>query len=262
MFVQRSAITYLTALACMQTLCSCVELGEEGTSAPLSVSTSEKQPDLSTLAKLIVEKTNAFRQSQGLAEVKIDAKLAETAQYFADYLARTEKFAHDADSNQPADRAKQHGYDFCIIAENIAYEYSSQGFSSAELADKFVEGWKHSPEHRKNMIEPDVTDTGVAVAHSENGSYYAVQMFGRPHSERIRFAIVNQTDTGIEYEIDQHSFSLPPLTTRSHEQCRPADLIFHWPTAAKEPVTTLRPKNGETLTIAQDEASGFHVERQ
>ncbi len=34
---------------------------------------------------------------------------------------------------------------------------------------------------RKNMLAPEVTETGVAVARSgKTGRYYAVQMFGRP----------------------------------------------------------------------------------
>ena len=42
---------------------------------------------------------------------------------------------------------------------------NSSGFTPKELADGFLEGWKQSPGHRKNMLDPDVTQIGVGVAH-------------------------------------------------------------------------------------------------
>jgi uncharacterized protein YkwD len=111
--------------------------------------------------------------------------LARTVRDFVDFMARTDRYGHEADGKQPADRARGHGYDYCLVSENIAYQYNSAGFRTAALARDFVEGWKHSPQHRKNMLEPAATQTAVAVARSEkSGRYYAVQMFGRPKSER------------------------------------------------------------------------------
>ena len=44
-----------------------------------------------------------------------------------------------------------------------------------------VEGWERSAAHRKNMLDRDATEIGVAVAHSpRTGRYYGVQVFGRP----------------------------------------------------------------------------------
>jgi len=81
------------------------------------------------------------------------------------------------------------------------------------MGDKFFEGWKHSPGHRKNMLDPDVTETGVAVAQSEDTHYfYAVQIFGRPKSMSIAFQLTNESDKTIQYEIAGQTFSLPPLT--------------------------------------------------
>lgn len=137
--------------------------------------------DLPAVEKLVVDATNAFRGQEGLDSVRPDRALAKAAQDFADYMARTDRYGHTADGRNPADRARGQGYGYCLLAENIAYQYNSAGFRTAELARGFVEGWKHSPGHRKNMLEPAVTDTAVAVAHSEkSGRYYAVQMFGQP----------------------------------------------------------------------------------
>jgi uncharacterized protein YkwD len=140
-----------------------------------------RKPDLVQVEERIVEATNAFRHSQRLPDVAVDAKLTRAAQSFADYMAKRDELAHAADGKQPWDRALAHGYDYCLVSENIGYQFNSRGFETGELARAFVEGWKHSPGHRKNMMERDAIDTGVAVARSaKTGRYYAVQMFGRP----------------------------------------------------------------------------------
>src|SRR5262249_17679704 len=149
-----------------------------GVAAQRGIAASKRSPDISEAVDVIVRRTNEFRKKEGHQDVKVDAKLADTARYFAEYMARTDEYGHSADGSRAGDRAKKHGYQYCVIAENIAYEYSSAGFSTAELAKKFFEGWKNSSEHRKNMSDPDITGTGVAIARSEkSGYYYAVQLF-------------------------------------------------------------------------------------
>ncbi|HEX6963848.1 MAG TPA: CAP domain-containing protein, partial [Lacipirellula sp.] len=130
----------------------------EGTAAELSPQA----------ARLIVEQTNAFRQSENLEPVAVNAELEAAAQYFAQYMARTDTYGHTADGNRPAGRATRFGYEYCLVSENIAYQYSSLGFETEELATRLTTGWKESPGHRKNMLEPAVTETGVAVAQSPN----------------------------------------------------------------------------------------------
>ena len=93
-----------------------------------------KSPDLGEVTRLIMEGTNRFRKQEGRGELKSQQQLVATARDFADFLARTDKFSHEADGSQPTERAKKHDYDYCIVAENIAYEYSSAGFATEDLA--------------------------------------------------------------------------------------------------------------------------------
>ena len=219
-----------------------------------TTATSTKPPsataeDLAPVAKLIVEQTNDFRKSQQLGPVSVNSHLTAAAQYFANYMARTDRYGHSADGKRPADRASEQGFEICIISENIAYQYSSAGFGNKELAGKFVEGWKNSPGHRKNMLEPFVVQTGVAVAKSANSDhYYAVQMFGRPKSQSIEFSIKNESDQTIEYTMEDRRFPLPPMATRTHTRCRPPEL--HVTLGEKGTVETLKPAGGESYRIA------------
>jgi hypothetical protein len=81
------------------------------------------------------------------------------------------------------------------------------------------------------MLDPDVTDTGVAIAHSEkSGKYYAVQMFGRPKSLAVEFKITNRTDVTLEYTIGEDEYTLEPRVIQTHSRCRAGEVTFQKPT--------------------------------
>jgi uncharacterized protein YkwD len=215
-------------------------------------------PDLHTVLARIVSQTNEFRREHGGPEVEVNPQLMATARDFANFMARTGRYGHTADGHQPAERAKQHGYDFCVMAENLAYQASTAGFTTADLAQGFVQGWQHSPDHRQNMLDAAVTETGVAVAQNEQtGDYYAVQLFGRPTSQMLEFQITNQATTVIQYEVDGHMMPLPPQSTRTHQQCRPVEVIFHWPDRSER--TTVHPHHSERYVIVQDDSGRLKV---
>lgn len=222
-----------------------------GSSAP---NATDAGVDRKRTAEQILSLTNRFRAQHGRSELKSNAELSHAAQDFADYLARTDTFSHTADGKRPSQRVGEHGYQYCIVAENIAEEYNSAGFTTASLARAFVTGWRHSPEHRKNMLDGDLDDLGVGVARSQRtGRYYAVQDFGRPKTKSIAFQITNEADAPIHYKLDGRSFALDPHYTITHSRCRPPELDFQnvqgKSEAGKEDEETFHPKNGAHYVI-------------
>jgi len=123
---------------------------------------------------------NDFRLEKGLKPLERERRLDAAAESFGTFMGSTGKLEHDADGRTPAARVKQQGYVYCVISENIAYEYSSRGLTADRLARNLVEGWRDSPTHRDNILDTEVTQTGLAIARSERGEYYAAQLFGRP----------------------------------------------------------------------------------
>ena len=123
---------------------------------------------------------NEARGEYGLQPLEREARLEATARYFADYVAASGRFDHQADGTTAAARVKQRGYDYCVLSENIAYEYSSRGFTAGRLARTFVEGWLQSPMHRQNILDGNVTQTGLGVSRNAKNEYFAVQLFARP----------------------------------------------------------------------------------
>jgi hypothetical protein len=205
--------------------------------------------DARAAEKRVVELTNAFREEQGLERQSPHEALQAAAREFARYMAETGRYGHAADGRQPAERAALHGYDYCLVLENIAFQYRSGGFEAPELAAALVEGWKGSPGHRDNMLEPAATQTGAGVARDGEGRYFAVQMFGRPKEQAIRFSLENRSGTEIEYRSAGRAFSLPPRVRRTHTVCRPEELSILLP-AAQQPYSA-RPGDGTELRIVE-----------
>ncbi len=229
--------------------------------APSQVDGQVKSPDLDEVTRLIMEGTNRFRKQEGQRELESQPQLLATARDFADVLARTGKLSHEADGSDPRERAKKHDYAPCIVAENIAYEYSSAGFESDDLSGRFMEAWKKSPGHRKNLLDPDLLEAGMAVAQSkETGRYYAVQVFGRPRSAAIEFSVANKSDAKIEYRIGDENFALEPRFTRTHELCAASELRFAWTQAEGKP-GSFQPVRGDRFSVTRKNGK-FRVSRQ
>jgi uncharacterized protein YkwD len=228
----------------MRTCCLCFVLG-----LCFTAIANGDSPDLAKATQLIIDQTNEFRKQEKQPAVGVSKELTKAAEYFAQFMAKSGKYGHEADDKKPAERAKEHGYEYCIVLENIAHVYNSEGFTTEALARELVKGWQESSDHRKNMLDADVTDTGVAIARSEeSGRYYAVQMFGRPKSKAMELQITNRADVEIEYKVGDEEFKLPERTTRTHQQCRPPEVTFKAPKELAE-AKPLKLAGGEKLTI-------------
>jgi uncharacterized protein YkwD len=208
-------------------------------------------PDLARVARLVVEDTNAYRRAEDRSRLAPNEKLAEAAREFARFMARTGEYGHAADGRQPWDRAQSHGYDYCYVAENIAYHYDARGFDTARLAKQVFEGWKGSAGHRGNMLQAGVAETGVGLARSDKTGYiYAVQMFGLPRSARVAFRVRNESRTPVRYRLGERRFDLAPRAIRSHETCASEAIAFEKPAAAC--TRTYAPANGDEFVLAAE----------
>lgn len=215
--------------------------------------------DPATVAALVTQRTNALRVANHLPALRVSQTLADAAQRFAEYMASTEQYGHEADGRQPADRALAQGYEYCVVAENIGYQFSSRGFATEDLAERLVEGWEQSPGHRHNMLLPQVVDIGVGIARSERTRrHFGVQMFGRPKSDSSRFEIANQSDAAIRYELDRQTFTLPPRVTRSHQGCFSGSLRVVWPDGPASP--GFQPRDGARYAVRRDDSGQLRLQ--
>lgn len=121
--------------------------------------------------KFLLEAVNRERAAEGLQPLRWDSALAEAARRHAEVMASQDLLLHQCLNEPPLDqRAAAAGAKFAVIAENIAV-----GPNAAKIHD----GWMHSPGHRQNILNADITSVGIATTRT-NGGLFAVQDFSRP----------------------------------------------------------------------------------
>lgn len=220
-------------------------------------------PDLPQVESAIIAYTNDFRRENKLETVKPNPVLAAAAKAFAAYLARTNSFSHTADGRQPGERAKGAGYDYCQIAENLAFNRNSRGFTAPVLAREVVEGWKNSPSHRKNMLATHVTEIGVGVAKGDGHTYLSVQLFGRPERLKYQFRIENLSVATVGFTLDDKPESLEPRVSVRFTRCEPATLTFETATAGgseRRLQARYRPRDGDRFTVSGGTLGAVEIE--
>jgi hypothetical protein len=121
--------------------------------------------------KLLLDAANRERAAAGLQSLKWDDALAAAALQHARLMAHENVLSHQLPDEPPLDqRAAQTGAKFSLIAENIAVGPNPEAIH---------DGWMHSPGHRKNILNADVTAIGIATTRG-SGGLFAVQDFSRP----------------------------------------------------------------------------------
>lgn len=205
-------------------------------------------PDLPATEAAIVEMTNAFRARNGLSPVVQNPKLTAAAVAYAKTLTAYKGLSHTADGTTAAQRIDAVRYGHCQIAENLASLLDSRGFTASEYARSAVEGWENSPGHRRNMLLPHVTETGVGIARAptKEPKYIAVQLFARPVTFKYKFKVVNRAQHAITYALNGKDNTIEPREIVTHTACTPGTLAFN---QGVDPIRTFTAKGGAVFAI-------------
>ncbi|HEY5410619.1 MAG TPA: CAP domain-containing protein [Caulobacteraceae bacterium] len=226
-----------------------------GAAAVIAMAAAAQAPAPSTaqVETRIVQAANDFRAENRLPPLTPNPTLAAEARGFAAYLARTGVFSHTADGRDPGRRAQAAGYDYCDLAENLAYGTGGPGSEPDQLVRLFMAGWKASPGHRRNLLDPVAVETGVGVARAPGSpqTYVAVQEFGRPAALRYSFSIDNRSDQPVGYRFDGEHRRVPPHTTMTHSTCATDELVFDRDVAADARPYPVRPDTTYVVTPAE-----------
>lgn len=132
--------------------------------------------DVNALKQDIIDRTNALRKENGVAELRVDDKLMQAAQVRADEMAASGIYSH----TRPDGRRNISVTDCQYVGENIhrIADWALQGKSASEVA---VWSWNLSGGHRDNLLEKNYAETGVGLARgvNDNGEacWYCVQLF-------------------------------------------------------------------------------------
>lgn len=122
----------------------------------------------------IYELVNERRTKSRLMRLEWDDDIAEMARRYSAEMARGNFFSHyDRRGRSVVDRAENFGLrGWTGIGENLFFSEGYGDFSS--LA---VSGWLRSNTHKKNMLNPQWTATGIGIASDRAGRIYVTQVF-------------------------------------------------------------------------------------
>lgn len=123
-----------------------------------------------SVERQILDAANDARRAQGLMRLKWDGSLACAARQHAQEMARQNALSHQfpKEPSLPA-RASRAGLYFISIAENVA---------KGSDADNISDQWVRSPEHRQNLLDPEMNVIGIGIA-ERNGELFAVEDFAK-----------------------------------------------------------------------------------
>ena len=111
----------------------------------------------------IVKDYTPEKVAAGLAELKWSNSLEMAAMIRATEIKQS--FSH----------TRPNGTAWYTVNQNDCYgENLARGFNTAEDT---VTGWKNSPTHNANLMDPGFKTCAIAI-YEENGSYYWAQEFG------------------------------------------------------------------------------------
>lgn len=138
---------------------------------------------LLAVARDVLEEVNRARRANGLDPMREDAALMRAAADHSAELAERRKLDHT--STNPARRTMTMRIDaaggsWSRAAENLAHMSGSVSAVPAQT----VQLWMNSPGHRRNMLEPSYTHTGVGVASDVHGTWYVTQLYVLPRTGR------------------------------------------------------------------------------
>lgn len=116
-----------------------------------------RQAPAGSAAAAVGAVVNADRKAQGLAPLSHNALLDRVARAHAADMSQNGFFSHTGSKGtSPRERLKAAGYGPCRTAENIG-----DGYRTAEAAAK---GWRESPPHQRNNLDPKLLEYGVGHA--------------------------------------------------------------------------------------------------
>ena len=114
---------------------------------------------------------NAFRAENGREPLVLDERLSRAAAMQSEAQARRSWIGHSgAGGSTPKARAGSAGFHAKIASENVASGQKSFG--------DVLSFWKQSSGHRTNLLRPNVTAIGVAMAKNKSGRAYWTLVLG------------------------------------------------------------------------------------
>jgi uncharacterized protein YkwD len=140
----------------------------------------EVPDDLTAWEARLLSTVNRIRVDHGLPPQEMSPSLSRLARRHSQDMAQRDYFAHI--SPEGADlsaRIQGSNLAFLRLAENIGRNRGQE-----DPVQKAVDGWMNSANHRKNLLDRELTQCGVGIAVDDVGMFYFTQVFLQPIRRR------------------------------------------------------------------------------
>jgi uncharacterized protein YkwD len=117
--------------------------------------------DVADYPQRLAALVNRHRADHGRAALAVDSTLSSLAFDHSVSMAKAHEMSHDGFES----RARQSGFAICV--ENVGWNYWSP--------DAQFDGWRASPGHERNMLDPRVERIGIG----ESAGYVTMLACGR-----------------------------------------------------------------------------------
>ena len=131
------------------------------------------------IAQEVLDLTNTYRAQANLSPLRLNAALSAAATAHSQAMAYGDFFSHSGVNGSTLDdRLSTAGYAYDAAGENIA--------AGLATPTAVVQAWMKSPEHRANILDPDLQEMGLGFCLLDNDTgttnfrYYWTQDFGIP----------------------------------------------------------------------------------
>jgi uncharacterized protein YkwD len=118
---------------------------------------------------------SSYRAEHGLGRVSVDSRLMQAAMRQARAMGERDRIGHRVAGALPG-RLAAAGYFWGATTENLGAGYRN--------LDAAMQGWRGSPDHRKNLLNPHVTELGIAAFATPPGAkhrtYWALILAAPP----------------------------------------------------------------------------------
>jgi uncharacterized protein YkwD len=123
----------------------------------------------------LLDLLNQERAKEKLPALKPHPLLFAAARAHAANMAKQRKMEHELDRKNPPQRVSAVGYNWGKVSENIAMAEDGEPPLSV-----IVKQWMESKTHRENLLDKNVSETGLGIARNDKGEIYYAQVFARP----------------------------------------------------------------------------------
>lgn len=126
-------------------------------------------------ATRIIELTNIERQKNGATSLKINQLLTQAAEKKAKAIFKQQVFKHNLGNKKFSKWVQEENYKYAYVGENLAIDFSTNR--------GVIKAWLASPSHRKNLLNKNFSEIGVAVVEGKfkgEISTVVVQIFATP----------------------------------------------------------------------------------